>query len=146
MPPSAVKKARASLDGKATLSKAAVKEEEADAEEMVDERFAAAKSMARDEEDEEDDDDGSDGGESDAEEQEDGGLAKFVGREKGQDKMWADPTHAEMKGLKEAELHFKSSLLRLQMDELKSQVSGESLLHCSTVGQLFMVRSMCDCH
>jgi hypothetical protein len=123
--PSAVKKARASLAGKATPSKAVVEEEE-DAEKEVDERFATAKSMAaRDEEEEEEEEDGSDGGESGGEE-EDGGLAKFVGREKGQDKLWADPTHAEMKGLKEAELHFKSSLLRLQMDELKSQVSGES--------------------
>jgi len=128
--PGATKKARASLAGKTTPSKVAVVADE----DEVDERFAAAKTMPMDDRDGdggEESDDVSDGGESEDEEAaaEDvsGGLSGFAGKrdqkEKGQDKLWADPTHAEMKGLKESELHFKSSLLRLQMDELKAQVS-----------------------
>lgn len=91
--------------------------EEAEAE-AVDVRFAGAVQAGQDaSEDSEGESDGD-------EEMEEGGLAAFAPEEtKGQDKLWADPTHAEMKGLKESELHFKSSLLRMQMDELKAQVS-----------------------
>ena len=125
------KKARGAPAGKAV---AAREFEEEDEEEggagrgavVEDERFAAAAAMRGGDDSESDGSEGrgSDGSDEDDEES---GLASFAAggaqQPKGQDKLWADPTHAEMKGLKESELHFKSSLLRLQMDELKAQVS-----------------------
>ncbi|EKX49904.1 hypothetical protein GUITHDRAFT_104301 [Guillardia theta CCMP2712] len=45
-----------------------------------------------------------------------------VEESKSRDKLWDDPTHDEMKGLKETELLYKSSLLRLEMNELQSEV------------------------
>jgi U3 small nucleolar RNA-associated protein 22 len=118
-----VKKAGNRKEGKTMPGKVRVQDAESEVE---DERFAAAASMPVGQNEVEDDEveESSDDGESQsANEEGDGGLAKFMRHDKGHDKLWADPTHAEMKGLKEAELHFKSSLLRLQMDELKAQVS-----------------------
>ncbi|KAJ1486147.1 hypothetical protein T484DRAFT_1790833 [Baffinella frigidus] len=65
----------------------------------------------------------SDGGE-DSDGDDGGGLAGFAGNgaaEPAEDKatardaLWADPTHDEMQGLRETELLFKSSLMRLQV-------------------------------
>eukprot|EP00960_Hanusia_phi_P029837 748200-Hanusia_phi.AAC.3 len=63
---------------------------------------------------EEEEEESSDGGEEVEEAKEEGSKSR--------DKLWDDPTHDEMKGLKETELLYKSSLLRLEMNELQSEV------------------------
>ena len=133
---SAKKQARASVAGRPTA--AAVAEDAASENEEVDPRFAEAAEMrggagprggdavgGRGESDDSSGDDGGEESDQDGADGDEGGLASFAGKTEGQgkDSLWAEPTHAEMKGLKEAELHFKSSLLRMQMDELKEQVS-----------------------
>jgi hypothetical protein len=77
----------------------------------------------------EEEESGSDGGEYD-DDDDGGGLADFAAgagsaenKSTARDALWADPTHDEMQGLRETELLFKSSLMRLQIEELKGEVS-----------------------
>ena len=113
------------------------------ADETFDERFAAGFAAAGEDEDGSEDSGGESDGEDD--EMEGGGLAGFAGeKSKGQDKLWSDPTHAEMKGLKESELHFKSSLLRMQMDELKAQVSVDYTKTASLEAWLHSFKSVLE--
>ena len=76
----------------------------------------------------EEEDSGSDGGEhSDGDDA--GGLSGFASNGAGEaaedkttawDALWADPTHDEMQGLRETELLFKSSLMRLQVGSART--------------------------
>jgi hypothetical protein len=66
---------------------------------------------------------------------------KYAGKESSGNKAkWVDPTHEELSGYRQAEQLFKSSLLQLQITELRGEVNVEysKLSGLEEVNQMYL--------